>query len=578
MKIIHRVALSDCDLPDDTHPVLRRIYAARNISSHRQLDYSLDNLLPFDTLKNIDAAAGLLVDALRADNRILVVADYDADGATACALALRGLSLLGAGHVAYLVPDRIKHGYGLSTDVVRLALELDPDLLVTVDNGISSLSGVEFARNAGLDVLITDHHLPGKELPAASVIVNPNQPGDQFPSKCIAGVGVMFYVLLALRARLRDDGWFAARGIRMPIFATLLDLVALGTIADVVQLDFNNRVLVEQGLKRIRTGRCSAGIKALIHVANRTPGKITSTDLGFVLGPRLNAAGRLEDMSQGIECLLEDDFSRALALARQLDRLNQERKHIQTEMQQEAETYLAEITELKQGELPLGLCLFDMNWHQGIIGVLAGRIKEMVNRPVIIFAPDGEGFLKGSGRSLPDIHLKDTLDLLAANHPDLIIRFGGHAMAAGLTIREADYAEFKGLFDAEVRRLTADRTPGAEIITDGKLAPADISLELAGEIENAGPWGQGFPQPLFDDVFAVADARPVGVRHLKLKLLPNGAENPVDAISFNTDMDAIDKSADNMHFVYRLAINDYRGELTPQLIISHIQEADATPE
>ena len=539
------------------------------------MDYSLDNLLPFNTLKNIEAAAGLLADAIRRDKRILIVADYDADGATACALALRGLSLLGAGHVAYLVPDRVKHGYGLSTDVVRLALELDPDLLVTVDNGISSLSGVEFARNAGVDVLITDHHLPGRELPAASVIVNPNQPGDQFPSKCIAGVGVMFYVLLAVRARLRDEDWFASQGIQMPNFATLLDLVALGTVADVVQLDFNNRILVEQGLKRIRSRRCSQGIMALIHVANSVPEKITSTDLGFVLGPRLNAAGRLEDMSLGIECLLEEDITRALALAQQLDRLNRERKQIQTEMQQEAETYLAEIAELKKGELPLGLCLYDVNWHQGIVGVLAGRIKEMVNRPVIIFAPDGEGFLKGSGRSLPDIHLKDTLDTLAVKHPDLISRFGGHAMAAGLMIREDDYPKFKELFDAEVRRLTADRMPGAEIITDGKLAPADINLELAGEIENAGPWGQGFPQPLFDGIFSVADARPVGVRHLKLKLLLNGAENPVDAISFNTNMDAIDKSADNMHFVYRLAINDYRGELTPQLIISHIQEAEA---
>ena len=578
MKITRRAVLPDCDLSDNIHPVMRRIYAGRNISSHRQLDYSLDNLLPFNTLKNIEAAAGLLADAIRRDKRILIVADYDADGATACALALRGLSLLGAGHVAYLVPDRVKHGYGLSTDVVRLALELDPDLLVTVDNGISSLSGVEFARNAGVDVLITDHHLPGRELPAASVIVNPNQPGDQFPSKCIAGVGVMFYVLLAVRARLRDDDWFASQGIQMPNFATLLDLVALGTVADVVQLDFNNRILVEQGLKRIRSRRCSQGIMALIHVANSVPEKITSTDLGFVLGPRLNAAGRLEDMSLGIECLLEEDITRALALAQQLDRLNRERKQIQTEMQQEAETYLAEIAELKQGELPLGLCLYDVNWHQGIIGVLAGRIKEMVNRPVIIFAPDGEGFLKGSGRSLPDIHLKDTLDTLVVKHPDLISRFGGHAMAAGLTIREDDYPKFKELFDAEVRRLTADRMPGAEIITDGKLAPADINLELAGKIENAGPWGQGFPQPLFDDIFSVADARPVGVRHLKLKLLLSGAENPVDAISFNTNMDAIDKSADNMHFVYRLAINDYRGELTPQLIISHIQEAQARQE
>ncbi len=571
MKITRRVALSDCNLPNDIHPVMRRVYAGRSISSEQELDYSLDNLLPFNTLKNIEAAAEFLVDAVRGDKRILIVADYDADGATACALAKRGLALLGAGHVDYLVPDRVKHGYGLSTDVVRLALELDPDLLITVDNGISSLSGVEFARNAGIDVLITDHHLPGKELPAASVIVNPNQPGDQFPSKCIAGVGVMFYVLLAVRARLRDGDWFASQGIQMPNFATLLDLVALGTIADVVQLDFNNRILVEQGLQRIRTRRCSRGVMALIHVGNRVPEKITSADLGFVLGPRLNAAGRLEDMSLGIECLLEEDFPRALSLAQQLDRLNRERKQIQTEMQQEAETHLTEIADLKQGELPLGLCLYDANWHQGIIGVLAGRIKEMVNRPVIIFASAGEGFLKGSGRSLSGIHLKDVLDALAAKHPALINRFGGHAMAAGLTIREDDYPQFKVLFDMEIRQLTAGRPPAAEIMTDGDLRVDDFNLELAREIEKAGPWGQGFPEPLFDGMFSVADTRPVGTGHLKLKLLVDGAEQPVEAISFNTDEEALDKSADRLHFVYQLAVNDYKGYQTPQLIIRHIQ-------
>ena len=571
MKIIRRVALSDCDLPDDTHPVLRRIYAARNISSHRQLDYSLDNLLPFNTLKNIDAAAGLLVDALRDDKRILVVADYDADGATACALALRGLSLLGAGHVAYLVPDRVKHGYGLSTDVVRLALELDPDLLVTVDNGISSLSGVEFARNAGLDVLITDHHLPGKELPAASVIVNPNQPGDQFPSKCIAGVGVMFYVLLAVRAGLRDANWFEGQGLRTPNFAPLLDLVALGTVADVVELDFNNRILVGQGLKWIRARRCSQGVMALIRIAGSVPERITSADLGFLLGPRLNAAGRLADMSLGIECLLTDDFSSAVSLAVQLDKFNRERKLVQADMQEEAEAYLRDVAELEQGELPFGVCLYDAGWHQGIVGILAGRIKEMVNRPVLIFASAGEGLLKGSGRSISGIHLKDVLEALAVQNPSLIQRYGGHAMAAGLTIREADYAEFRELFDAQVRSLTAGRLPGAEIITDGKLDPADISLELAGEIENAGPWGQGFPEPLFDDVFTVVDARTVGDRHLKMKLLPGGAQRPVDAIAFNTGRDAIEESAQSHRFVYRLAINDYSGARTPQLIVEHIQ-------
>ena len=572
MKITRRVVSSECSLPDSIHPVMRHILAGRNISSLRELDYSLTNLLPFGRLKNIDAAAGLLMDAIRNDKRILVVADYDADGATACAVALRGLALLGARQVVYMVPDRVKHGYGLSPDVVHRALEFEPDLLVTVDNGISSLAGVDFARSAGVDVLITDHHLPGKELPAANVIVNPNQPGDRFPSKCIAGVGVMFYVLLAVRAGLRDANWFEKQGLRTPNFAPLLDLVALGTVADVVELDFNNRILVGQGLNWIRARRCSQGVLALIRIAGREPEKITSTDLGFLLGPRLNAAGRMADMSLGIECLLTDNFSHAVTLALQLDKFNRDRKLVQADMQEEAEAYLRDVAELEQGESPFGVCLYDAGWHQGIVGILAGRIKEMVNRPVIVFASAGEGLLKGSGRSISGIHLKDVLEALAVQHPSLMERYGGHAMAAGLTIREADYAEFRELFDAQIRSLTAGRLPGAEIITDGKLDSADISLEFAGEIENAGPWGQGFPEPLFDDVFTVVDARTVGDRHLKMKLLPDGAERPVEAISFNTGRDAIGESAQPLRFVYRLAINDYNGVRTPQLIVEHIEQ------
>ena len=572
VTITRRGVPAECELPDSIHPVMRRVYAGRNISSQRELDYSLTNLLPFDKLKNIDAAAGLLMDAIRNDKRILVVADYDADGATACAVALRGLSMLGARQVVYMVPDRVKHGYGLSTDVVRQALEFEPDLLVTVDNGISSLAGVDFARGAGVDVLITDHHLPGKELPDASVIVNPNQPGDRFPSKCIAGVGVMFYVLLAVRAGLRDTNWFEGQGLQAPNLAPLLDLVALGTVADVVKLDFNNRILVGQGLKRIRARRCSQGVMALIRVAGTEPEKITSTDLAFLLGPRLNAAGRLADMSLGIECLLIDNFSHAVSLALQLDKFNRERKLVQAEMQEEAELYLQRISELEQGQLPFGVCLYDSGWHQGIVGVLAGRIKERVNRPVIIFASAGEGLLKGSGRSIPGIHLKDVLEALAAQRPRLMERYGGHAMAAGLTIREADYPEFKAVFDEEIKQLVAGRMPGAEIITDGSLAVEDINLELAGEIESAGPWGQGFPEPLFDDVFTVADARTVGERHLKLKLLADGAQRPVDAIAFNTDADAIDASAQTHRFVYRLTVNDYNGMRTPQLIVEQIQK------
>ena len=571
MRITRRAVSPEPGLPASIHPVLRRVYAGRKISAPRELDYSLARLLPFNTLKNIDAAADLLIDAICNDKRILVVADYDADGATACAVALRGLSMLGARQVVYMVPDRVKHGYGLSVEVVRQALEFEPDLLVTVDNGISSLAGVDFARNADIDVLITDHHLPGSELPAANVIVNPNQPGDQFPSKCIAGVGVMFYVLLAVRAGLRDGQWFARQGLQTPHLASLLDLVALGTVADVVQLDFNNRILVEQGLKRIRARRCCPGIVAMTRVAGRESEKISSTDLGFVPGPRLNAAGRMADMSLGIECLLTDDFSRATSLALQLEKFNRKRKLVQADMQEQAEIYLQRISELQQGELPFGLCLYDADWHQGIIGVLAGRIKDMVNRPVIVFAAAGEGLLKGSGRSVPGIHLKDVLEALAAQYPRLLQSYGGHAMAAGLTLRETDYPDFRDSYDAQIRRLTGNCLPGMELVTDGGLAPADVSLGLAGEIEAGGPWGQGFPEPLFDDVFSVVNARIVGERHLKLKLLADGAEQPVDAIAFNTPADAVEPRAQQRRFVYRLAVNDYNGTRAPQLVIEHIQ-------
>ena len=578
MNITRRAVASGCALPASIHPVMRRIYAARNISSAQELDYSLANLLPFTTLKNIDAAAALLSEAIRNDKRILIVADYDADGATACAVALRGLSMLGADHVQYLVPDRVRHGYGLSVDVARQALEFEPELLVTVDNGISSLAGVSCARDAGVDVLITDHHLPGPELPAANIIVNPNQPDDRFPGKCIAGVGVMLYVLLALRAALRESGWLADSNRAAPNLAALLDLVALGTVADVVQLDFNNRIMVEQGLKRIRARCCCAGILALCEVAGREPEKISSADLGFLLGPRLNAAGRLDDMSTGIECLLTDDPTQARQLAQQLDELNRARRNMQAEMQQEAEGHLQQLTALNPAEAPFGVCLHDSGWHQGIIGVLAGRIREQVNRPVIIFATAGEGLLRGSGRSISGVHLKDVLEALATQHPQLLQSYGGHAMAAGLTIKQTDYARFKTLFNARVRGLMDGRLPGAEALTDGSLAAGDIAAELAGEIETGGPWGQGFPEPLFDDVFAIIDAKIVRERHLKLKLLADGAKQPVDAIAFNTQLDDIDLHTQKLRFVYRLTINDYNGARAPQLIVQHIQRDQDHPD
>ncbi len=577
MKITRRDISEKCSLPDSLHPVLRRVFAARHIDSARELDYSLHNLLPFASLKHIAAAAALLIDAIRADQRILVVADYDADGATACAVALRGLSMLGARQVLYLVPDRAKQGYGLSADVVRQALEQEPDLLVTVDNGISSLAGVEFARDAGVDVLVTDHHLPGKELPSANVIINPNQPGDHFPSKCIAGVGVMFYVLLAVRAGLRDVRWFERQGLPTPNLATLLDLVALGTVADVVQLDFNNRILVEQGLKRMRARRCCQGVMALAREAGSEPEQTSAAQLGFMLGPRLNAAGRLADMRLGIECLLTDDFAQAVSLAKQLDRINRDRRQVQADMQEQADDHLRGIADLEQGEFPFGVCLYEPGWHQGVVGILAGRIKEMLNRPVIIFAGADDGQLKGSGRSISGIHLRDVLETLATQHPTLLHRYGGHAMAAGLTIREAEYEQFKELFDAEVKRLLDGQLPGAEVATDGALEPAHFNLELAAAIEQAGPWGQGFPEPLFDGVFSVSGSRVVGDgKHLQLTLLPEGGQDAINAISFNTDESAI-AAAQRVQLVYQLSVNRYQGKENLQLIIRHLDVAEPSP-
>ena len=570
MNIVRRPVPPESSLPRALHPALRRVYAARQVAAAGELDYSLERLLPFDTLKNIGAAAELLSDAIRQRKRMLIVADYDADGATACAVAVRGLAALGAAPVDFLAPDRVKHGYGLSVDVARLALRRKPALLVTVDNGISSLAGVDCMRQAGVETLITDHHLPGKSLPAASVIVNPNQPGDAFPSKCLAGVGVMFYTLLATRAALRDSGWFAAQGAEPPKLAEFLDLVALGTVADVVQLDYNNRILVEQGLRRIRAGCACPGIQALTAVAGGKPEQLSATDLGYMLAPRLNAAGRLEDMRLGIECLLAADSERAVALAQHLDEINRKRRMLQADMQQQAEAELGDMS-LPSAELPLGICLYDPGWHQGIVGVLAGRIRERANRPTIVFAPGGAGQLKGSGRSLAGIHLRDVLESLATRHPELIERFGGHAMAAGLSIRETEYPRFRDLFDSEIQRLTAGRPPDCELLTDGELRPEEFNLELALTLTQAGPWGQGFPEPLFDGAFIVKSAHTVGGKHLKLKLLLSDSSQTIDAISFNTPGDPEELAGARLRLVYRLKVDDFHAEPAPQLVITHLQ-------
>ncbi len=570
MQIRQRPANSDHCLPEELHPVLQRIFAGRDVSTAAEIDYPLENLLPFGALKNIHAAVALLQDAAEQNKAILIIADYDADGATACAVALRGLSAMGVKQVSYLVPDRAKHGYGLSLDVARLALDYDPDLIVTVDNGIASIDGIAFARQAGVDVLVTDHHLPGANLPEATVIINPNQHGDEFASKHLAGVGVMFYVLLALRARLREQGWFEARALPVPHLAALLDLVALGTIADVVRLDYNNRILVHQGLRRIRHSRCCPGMLALLQVAGREPEKITSSDLGYLIGPRLNAAGRLQDMSIGIECLISDDPSQALALAHDLDALNRERKAIQADMQQAAEQHLQAMRAQSAGRLPDGVCLYSDSWHQGVIGILASRIKEDCNRPVFVFAADEDGDLKGSGRSVAGVHLKDVLESLASQSPDLIMRFGGHAMAAGLTITRENYAEFCQLFDAEIKKITAGQAPGNDVLTDGELDHADFSVHLAQQIAAAGPWGQGFPEPVFNGSFFIAHSRTVGDKHLQLKLRVADDDRLLNAIAFNTSEHAV-RQADTVELVYQLAVNDYQGQQSLQLLIKHIQ-------
>ncbi len=554
-------------LLDGLHPVLQRIYATRGVTCAADVDHGLHGLLRAAALGGIGSATGLLATALREDRRIVVVADFDADGATSCAVAIRGLQACGARHVDYVVPNRFEYGYGLTPPIVELVRAKGADLLVTVDNGISSVDGVAAAKAAGLAVLITDHHLPGARLPAADAIVNPNVPGDAFASKSLAGVGVMFYVLLALRAQLRADGWFAAEGIADPNFAELLDLVALGTVADVVALDANNRRLVAQGLARIRAGRACAGIVALLKIAGRDPARARAGDLGFAVGPRLNAAGRLADMSLGVECLLTDDPARAARLAQRLDGLNRERRAIERDMQEQALDQVLQALP-DSGELPHGICIFDPDWHQGVVGIVAGRIKELYHRPTIAFAVAGADELKGSGRSIPGVHIRDVLDSVAAREPDLLSRFGGHAMAAGLTLRAADYPRFAAAFDAAVAASVAPEVLMQVLYTDGALAAADMTLELARLLANAAPWGQAFPEPLFDGVFEVRQRRVVGENHLRLDLACGGGM--FQAIAFNA-AEAAWAGANAIRAAYRLAVNDWQGNERLQLVIEYAE-------
>ena len=552
---------------------LKRVYANRGITDPAALSLTLDQLHPPQQLKGIAEAAELLADAIEGDGRVLIIGDFDADGATSSAMAVSVLRQMGLREVAYLVPNRFEFGYGLTPEIVELAAAQMPDLIVTVDNGISSVEGVAAAQALGISVLVTDHHLPGAQLPTAEVIVNPNQPGCAFPSKALAGVGVMFYVLSALRAELRQRRWFDSQGLAEPNLGDALDLVALGTVADVVPLDRNNRILVAAGLARIRSGRARPGIEALFEVAGKDHRQATSTDLGFIVGPRLNAAGRLDDMSIGIECLLAESSMEARERAETLHRLNRERRDIEQSMEHDALEQLTTL-ELDSNTLPFAMVLFDPGWHQGVIGILASRVRERVHRPTVIFAEVGEGMLKGSGRSIPGLHLRDVLDLVATRHPGLLSKFGGHAMAAGLTLAKNDLDRFTEALEAAVAETLSHVPPQAVEDSDGALGAGDLGLQLAESLSAGGPWGQHFPEPTFDGVFDVLQHRIVGEKHLKLTLAAQGVE--IGGIAFNIDVnDWQVKPLKRIHALYRLDINEYRGERNPQLVIQSFWPADA---
>ena len=543
------------------HPLLARLYAARGVTDKAELDYELKSLIPPAALTNA-AAATLLADAIEADARLLIIGDYDCDGATATAVGMRALTALGA-QVDFLLPDRFKLGYGLSPEIVDLAAQQSPDLIITVDNGIASLEGVARANQLGIATLITDHHLPAgstpESLPAADCIVNPNQPGCAFPSKCIAGVGVMFYVMLALRAELRERGFFASQP--EPNFADLLDLVALGTVADVVKLDRNNRILVSQGLKRMRSGRLQTGIAALFKAASRDPKKASAFDLGFLIAPRLNAAGRLADMRLGVECLITDNPARALQIAQELDSLNRARREIESGMQEQA---LLLLDALSTADPAAGIALFDASWHEGVVGILASRIKEKLHRPVFAFALGEGGIIKGSGRSIPGLHLRDALDLVAKRAPDLLIRFGGHAMAAGVTLQSENFERFRTLFATVAGELIAPADLTRTLETDGPLEGGYISLATARLLENE-VWGQGFPAPLFLDEFEVEQQRVLKEKHLKLKLRKGNTR--IEAIQFNFST----QPGNTTRAAFRLAINEYMGVESPQLMVEYLE-------
>ncbi|MDF1758071.1 MAG: single-stranded-DNA-specific exonuclease RecJ [Legionellaceae bacterium] len=568
MQIHQKQVPESIELIADINPVLQRVYALRNITDASQLDNSLQSLLSYKDLTDIDKACLRLEQALRNQEKILVIGDFDADGATSVTLAIRALKVFGALNVEYLVPNRFEYGYGLTPDIVEVAKTMQPDLIITVDNGISSIAGVAKANEYNIDVLVTDHHLPGDTLPLAHAIVNPNQKGDKFSSKSIAGVGVIFYIMLALRRHLANGDWFESNGLPIPNMSQFLDLVALGTVADVVALDQNNRILVNQGLIRVRRGLARPGILALLEIAKREAKTLQASDLGFAIGPRLNAAGRLDDMSLGIECLLSDDLAKARILASKLDSLNIERRKIETEMKEQAQFALKKVSLDANSQLPVAICLVDPAWHQGVIGILAGRLKERHNRPTIIFAVVDDKELKGSARSVPGLNIRDVLAAIDKDNPGLIGKFGGHAMAAGLSLPISSFEKFHKSFVSEVEKHLDVSQCSGDVFSDGSLGEQDLNIDLALLIQDAGPWGSYFPEPKFDNVFEILDQRIVGKNHLKLTLaLAEGGE-PIDAIMFNVDLDSWpNHRTSHVHAMYRLDINTYQGRTKLQLMV-----------
>ncbi|EGQ9917257.1 TPA: single-stranded-DNA-specific exonuclease RecJ [Vibrio parahaemolyticus] len=563
-------------LPDSIPPILKRIYINRGITDIAQLETSARGLHSYQKLGGIEQAVELLFQAIQEQKRIIVVGDFDADGATSSALSVLALRMLGSNNVDYLVPNRFEDGYGLSPEVVDQALELGAEMIMTVDNGVSSIEGVRYAKENGITVLVTDHHLPGQVLPEVDAMVNPNLDSCAFPSKALAGVGVAFYLMMALCVHMRKHNWFAQQGMQEPKLMELIDLVALGTVADVVPLDENNRILVHQGLQRIRAGKARPGIQALIEVAKRDARRLVASDFGFALGPRINAAGRLDDMSFGVELLMCNNIHAARRMASELDGLNQTRKEIEEGMKQEAMAFCERLQFGENSELPYGLSLFQRDWHQGVIGILASRIKEKFHRPVIAFADGGEGTIKGSCRSIPGLHMRDALDFIDTQNPGLIIKFGGHAMAAGLTIKEQDFERFSRLFDEVVKKELDEAALKGVILTDGELKPEEFSMHIAEQLRAGGPFGQAFPEPIFDGEFKVLHQKLVGEKHLKLMLEPLYKGHPtnvmIDGIAFNVDLrrwpDALVKT---VRLAYKLDVNEFRGNQSLQLMIDHIE-------